>query len=46
VLDLEAADLVANADLIVLLLDPRKQDFTREAELSRRWADQGGVCWS
>ena len=41
VLDLEAADLVANADLIVLLLDPRKQDFTREAELSRRWADQG-----
>jgi len=41
VLDLEAADLVPNADLIVLLLDTRQRDFTREAELSRQWADHG-----
>lgn len=37
-LDLEEPDLASGADLIILLLDARGTDFTREAELSRIWS--------
>lgn len=38
ILDLSEADQASKADLVVLLVDSRKTDFTREAELSRLWA--------
>ncbi len=38
ILDLSEADQASRADLVVLLVDSRKTDFTREAELSRIWA--------
>ena len=41
ILDLSEADQASKADLVVLLVDSRKTDFTREAELSRIWAGAG-----
>jgi len=38
ILDLSEADQASKADLVVLLVDSRKTDFTREAELSRIYA--------
>ena len=38
ILDLGETDQASRADLVVLLVDSRKTDFTREAELSRIWA--------
>jgi uncharacterized protein (DUF697 family) len=38
ILDLSEADQASKADLVVLLVDSRKTDFTHEAELSRLWA--------
>lgn len=41
IFDLEGAEKFGAADLILLLLDSRNVDFTREAALSRTWADSG-----
>jgi len=41
ILDLSEADQASKADLVMLLVDSRKTDFTREAELSRMWAGAG-----
>ena len=38
ILGLSEPDLAASADLLILILDARKSDFTREAELSRIWS--------
>ena len=38
ILGLSEPDLAASADLIILIMDARKGDFSREAELSRIWS--------
>lgn len=38
ILDLSEPDLASVADLVILMLDARNTDFTREAELSRVWS--------
>jgi len=37
ILGLSEPDLATSADLVILILDARKSDFTHEAELSRIW---------
>jgi len=38
ILDLPEPDLASGADLVILVLDARETDFTREVELSRIWS--------
>lgn len=41
ILDLEAAKSPFEADLVILMIDSRKQDISREKELAQLWANTG-----